>query len=307
MVQAKSRGFTLIEVILALVVGLIIVSAALSFVVTTYRTVGGNEVREEVYRNARFIGMALERDLQLTGVAVNSTPSFGTLATWNDTMVILRVPYTPNEAPPHSLVPPAGTNNPLNPGGTCGTYCINVAKSLGPTFDLAPGDLARLQVKDERRLILVTSVTNKGTSMAIEFTNADTLLHHAAGLTGGLLLDRFDTFVQKLAPIVYWSESQKLMRAERLNPDGSLMGDVMAYNVQSFKDSLVFMDGHVAAQADPTGADPTSTFDNVAGIRVTGVLAAARPDPRLNQGALFTRSYQWRFAPRNLMWQRNKI
>lgn len=307
MVQAKSRGFTLVEVVLALVVGLIIVSAALSFVVTTYRTAGGNEVREEVYRNARFIGMALERDMQLAGVGVNSTGSFGTLATWNDTIVILRVPFGPTEAPVHALKPPAGTNNPLNPGGTCGATCIDVDKGVAMTFDIGPGDLARLQVKDERRLILVTSVKLTGPTAAIEFVNIDTLLHHPAGLTGGLLLDRFDTFVQKLAPIVYWSEGQKLMRAERLNLNGSLKGDVMAYNVQSFKDSLVFMDGHVAGKADPTGVDPTSTFDNVAGIRVTGVLAAARPDPRLNQGALFTRSYQWRFAPRNLMWQRNKI
>ena len=306
MLKSRNRGFTLVELLAALVIGLVVLSAALSFVVTTYRTAGGSEIREEVYRNARFIAMSLERDFQVTGVGINSTQSFGTLATWSDSIVILRVPYEPNEAPPHTIVPPAGINNPLNPGGTCGARCINVQKGIG-VFDLKPGDLARLQVNDERRLILVQTVLDAGASMAVEWVNIDTILHHPAGLAGGLLLDRFNTFVQKLWTIVYWVEGGKLMRAERLKLDGSLDGAVMAYGAKSWKNSLIFLDGHEAPKADPTGADPTSTFDNVVGVRIQAQLAADRPDPRVNSGALFTRSYQWRFAPRNLMWQRNRI
>ena len=49
-------GFTLVELLLSLVMGMIVVGASLSFAVATFRGAGGNRLREEVYRNARFIG-----------------------------------------------------------------------------------------------------------------------------------------------------------------------------------------------------------------------------------------------------------
>jgi hypothetical protein len=36
-------------------------------------------------------------------------------------------------------------------------------------------------------------------------------------------------------------------------------------------------------------------------------LAADHADPRVNQGEVFTRVYEWRFTPRNLLWQRNRL
>jgi hypothetical protein len=56
-----------------------------------------------------------------------------------------------------------------------------------------------------------------------------------------------------------------------MNADGSLQGDVIAHNVQAFRDALIFL------------------------------------DPRVNLGRLFTRVYRWRFAPRNLMWRRSRV
>jgi prepilin-type N-terminal cleavage/methylation domain-containing protein len=305
--RRKASGFTLIEVVIALVIGLAVLSAALSFVGTSYRSLGGNQVREEVYRNARYVAMSLERDMQLAGVALNSTPSFGTLAVWSDTVAVLRIPFDPNEAPVHALTPATDTTNPLPPGGTCGAYCVDVAKA-GATFDLKRGDLARLQVNDERRLILVESVRdNANGSMAVEFTSHATLLHQPAGLSGGLRLDRFGTSVQRLGPIVYYRDSSRLMRAERLKSDGSMDGEVLAYGVEAFDVWLQFVDGHEAPEADPTGADPTSAYDEVTGARMQVTLAADHPDPRVNQGQVFTRVYEWRFTPRNLLWQRNRL
>jgi prepilin-type N-terminal cleavage/methylation domain-containing protein len=313
MSRRQDLGFTLIEMLIALAVGLIVASAALSFVGTTYRTQGGDEVREEVYRSARYVGMSLERDMQLSGVALVSTPSFGTLSAWNDTVVILRVPFDPTEAPLHALVAPTDPPPTLLPGqGTCGPRCVNL-EIAGDTVDLKVGDLARLQVSAARRLILVESVVNQGKGkkgkaiVAVTFTQHDSLLHQPAGLSGGLLLSWSATSVQRLAPIMYYRDGARLMRAERLKLDGSMDSEVLAYGVQAFDVWLQFLDGHEATQADPTGAAPASGYDDVTGARIQATFAAGRPDPRLNQGELFTRSYQWRFTPRNLLWQRNNL
>jgi len=303
MPRLKNQGFTVVELVFALTVGLLVITGALSFLLTTYRTSGGNEVREEVYRNSRFIGMSFERDIQAAGVGINATSSFGTLAVWNDTIVTLKIPFTPNQAPVHNLVPPAGTTNPLNAGGTCGTYCVDVQKGSG-TFDLQPGDLARLQVASTLRLILVSSVVVKDTAtMSVTFTPDTVLLHNWAGLAQGLRLDRYSTFVQKLSPVVFWDASSQVWRAEQLNPGGSLKGAVIAYNVPTLKDSLIFANSLVAASADPTGADTNRTFDKVTGIIIHAQTTASRADPRVNSGALFKHSYAWRFSPRNLMYR----
>jgi prepilin-type N-terminal cleavage/methylation domain-containing protein len=306
MSRRQDLGFTLIEMLIALAVGLIVASAALSFVGTTYRTQGGDEVREEVYRNARYVGMSLERDMQLTGVALGSTPSFGTLSARNDTVVILGVPFAPTEAPIYALTPPPGPPPTLLPGkGSCGDFCVHLANGT-PPFDLKQGDLAWLQVSAERRLILVEAVISKGNIVEVTFTNHTTLLHHAAGLSG-MQLTWNATSVQRLAPIIYYPDvtGKRLMRAERLKPDGSLNGEALAYGVQAFKAWLTFLDGHEAPKADAAVAG--SAYDDVTGARIEATFSADRADVRLNQGQLFTRAYQWRFTPRNLLWQRNNL
>jgi prepilin-type N-terminal cleavage/methylation domain-containing protein len=305
--QMNRLGFTMVELMIALVMGVIVLSAALSFGVTTWRTMEGNSVREEVYRNGRFLGMSLERDMQTVGVGIASTVSFGTLAVWGDTIVILSVPFDPNEAPPHDLDPPAGTDNPLPSGGTCGTYCLDLLPDAKNLFTLEAGDLARLQVNDERRLILLTSMKKMGTTYDIEFTPHGSLLHYTAGLAGDLLLDRYSTFVQRLEVVIYYLDGDKLMRAEKLNQDGTPAGEVLAYGVQEWEVSMVFTDLDEAPGAVPLDADPTNDFDDVLGIRVRVVCAADRPSINVRSGDLFTKEFEWQFSPRNLMYERNRL
>lgn len=303
--RVNGAGFTLIELVMSLTVGLVVLSGALSFGIQMMRTANGNELRETVARNAAFIQMSLERDFQLTGVGLQSTGVFGSLSVWSDTVAIFRVPFNPTEAPPYDLNPPAGTNNPLAPGGTCGVRCLDLQKDAG-TFDIAVGDVARLQISGTRRIILIESVQDLGATFRVGFTNHTELLKYAAGLNGGLLLDRFSTMVQKLGPIVYYLEGDTLKRAEQLNVDGSLVGEPMAYDVQSFDVSLIFVDGDEADNANPTDADATNDYDDILGVRIRAELAADRIDPRVNNGVLYTRSYEWWFAPRNLMYERNR-
>lgn len=298
-----NRGFTLIEMLVALPLGLLILGAAMSFAVMTWRLIQADTLREEVYRNARFVGMSFERDLREAGVGIESTVSFGTLATWSDTIVVIQVP---TDARPYEIFPPAGTDNPLPPGGTCGLRCISLEPIMGGV-DLQPQDLARLQVNDERRLIIVQSIVKNGPAWDVTFTNAPKILGFEAGLTGDLRLDRYSTFVQRLAVAVYYPDADRLMRAERLNLDGTPDGDILAYGVQSFEARLIFVDGDQADNANPNDADITNDFDDLLGVMIEATLAGDYPIPQVADGELFTRDYQWRFVPRNLMYERNRM
>ena len=287
--SARSEGFTLVELLISVVLSVIIMGASLSFAVTTFRDTEGNALREEVYRSARFVGMALERDIQTTGVGIESQIRFGTLSTFNDTLVVLHVPWIPTDAPLYSIDPPGGTNNPLDPGGTCGPNCIDVNKAMpGNTFDLVPGDLARLQINTVRRVIRITNVQSSSTTVAVTFAADTTLLHYDAAFKGGVLLDRFSTFIQKLEPIVFYTEGETLYRADKLDT------------------KMIFVDGDEYDQGDPNDSDLTNDFDDIFGVRISVTLGTNRPDIRVAGGGEFTRDYEWKLLPRNLMYERNR-
>ena len=307
-VPASRGGFTLIELLISLVISVVVMGASLSFAMAAFRGSEANSLREEVYRNARFIGMALERDIQTTGVGIVSEIRFGTLSTFNDTLVILHVPWTPTNAFPYVIdeAEASGSNNPLDPGGTCGTNCIDLIKGPGNTFDLVPGDIARLQVNAERRMILVTDVRSMGNTVELTFAAAPTLLHYESALSGGLLLDRSSTTVQKLQPVVYWVENEILYRSDQLDASGNLIGSPLAYDVKAWDAKMIFIDLDEADEGNPYDTDPTNDFDDILGVRLTATLGTVRADTRVAGGELYTRDYEWKFLPRNLMYERNR-
>ena len=305
-VPASREGFTLIELLISTVLAVVVMGASLSFAMAAFRGSEGNTLREEVYRNARFIGMALERDIQTTGVGIVSEIRFGTLSTFNDTLVVLHVPWMPTDAYPYEIDPPGGVNNPLNPGGTCGPNCIDLNAGPGNSFDLVPGDIARLQVNSERRLILITDVNKTGNRYAVTFAAAPTLFHYESALSGGLLLDRFSTTVQKLQPIVYWAENEILYRSDQMDLNGNLIASPLAYDVKAWDAKMIFLDLDEADQGDPYDTDDTNEFDDILGVRLTATLATTRADMRVAGGELYTRDYEWKLLPRNLMYERNR-
>lgn len=299
-------GFTLIELVVVTVLSVVILGASLAFAVSAVQNSEGGALREEVYRNARFIGMSLERDAQTTGIGIASDIRLGTLSTFNDTLVLLHVPWLPTDPYPYEIAPPPGIDNPLPAGGTCGATCINLNKAPDGTFDLVPGDLARLQINAERRVILVTEVVPGGSTVALTFSAADSLLHYESGLAGGVLLDRYSTIVQKLQPIVYFVENEVLYRSDQLDADGDLVASPVAYGVKAWDARMVFLDGDEADEADPDDLDYTNDFDDILGLRITATLAASRTHVRVAGGELFTRQYNFRAYPRNLMYERNR-
>jgi type II secretory pathway pseudopilin PulG len=305
------RGFTIAELLIALLMALVILSSATAFAMTSWQSRRSWTLREGIDRNARFIGMAVGRDAAEAGIDIESTPVFGTLGTWNDTLSILSVPSDPLVAPTYRLDPMDNdTINPLPPGGTCGTYCLSFLKENG-TFDLQAGDLARLQVGGERRLLLITNATNLGaTHFSVEFLPVDQLLGRPAGLGHSVLLDRFGTAIQKLRAVTYWYDPvpKAVMRAERLSPvNGAPLGDVLADGVEAWEVRLLFEHGFEGPFYDGFDSDSTNDAHRIVGVKVRAQVRAARTDPSVNHGQPVSRWYEWRVAPRNLMFEKNRL
>ena len=130
------RGFTFVELIVALSLGAVVLAGAIGYMIREMRTLTGNEIRNSLARNGRYVGVSLRHDLQKAGIEIASTTDFGTVNVWagmvGDTLVILHVPYVPEMAPPHPIQPPSGVGNPLPAGGTCGARCIEVVKDTTP-------------------------------------------------------------------------------------------------------------------------------------------------------------------------------
>jgi len=294
------RGFTLLELILALTIGLVVLTTATAVAASTWQSIRGVGIRDNVTRYSRYIAVTLQRDVQETGVDLASSVDFGSLAVWNDTIAILRVPYEPT-APGQYPLSPANF-----PTGVCGVTCVDI-ETGGAAPQLAVGDLARIEVSNVRRLIYVTAVNQVNGVYRIDFADTPTLLNHAGGIGGLAITTPASALVQRLGVVVYWRANGQLFRATRLNPDLTLRGEVLATGVQALTGRLVFTDGTEAAQAD-NGSDGNANndYDDIAALRVTATLQGDRTDPRVNGGLPVRRQLQWWFAPRNLVYERNR-
>ena len=109
---AGRLGFTMIEMIIALLLGVIILSAAITFLITHLRMLEGSDIRENVERNGRYIGVLLRRDIQAAGIDIESTTNFGTVAVWpgapNDTLMLIST-STSSEFDTRGMLTPLGT------------------------------------------------------------------------------------------------------------------------------------------------------------------------------------------------------
>jgi prepilin-type N-terminal cleavage/methylation domain-containing protein len=300
---AGRAGFTLVELMIAMIVGLVVLAASTAVVASTWRGISGGRMREGVERNARFINEALQRDLSETGVGIASSVRFGSLSVRGDTLVILSVPYTNGSpAAPHSF---QYGGAPLAPAtGSCGTWCVDVDTV---SWDLAVNDLAVLQSSNERRLIQVTGVNRVGGVAQVTFASDTTLLQHEAAYARNLALANNGTVVTKLRFVAYWVEGGKLMRAERLNGDGTPAGELVASGVDSIGVRLVFANGVEAATASATDANGNNDWDDILAVRVRAALQSDPSDLRINNGAPIRHAFAWWFAPRNLRYEKNRV
>lgn len=306
--RSSRRGFTLIELLVALTLGGFVLAAAVAYMIRELRTLTGSEIRQSLARNTRYVGITLQHDVQKAGLGIPSTSEMGSVAVWpgsvGDTLVVLYVPYEPQIAPVHRIVPPLGSTNPLPPGGTCGTTCIEVTKDAAVPLDLGAGDLVRIASPESWRLGLVEEIAEtSNTSVAVTLADTPFLLRQPAGLGGGLQLDRFESFVQKIELVGFYLDGEEqLYRAHRVSSGGALVGDILAYDVEQFDATLVFADGDSAEQANSLDADATNDPDDIVAVRIRVTIKADRVDPRVNRGEPLRRSHEWTVSPRNLLY-----
>jgi prepilin-type N-terminal cleavage/methylation domain-containing protein len=318
------RGMTLVEIMIAMVVGVIVMGAAMSFTVTTFRGVEHTNMREDVFRTGRFLGSSLERDVSHAGVAISSQTRFGTLMAKGDTLVIVSVPFDSLQSPPfpvgRALAPvysmPAGTPTPATPGlGTCGTHCVDVQVATTmptDTLQFGVGSMVQMNVDNERRFLNVTGKRIMGGGrFQITFSPADTLFLHPADWAApaasalNLQLRPAETSFQRITPVMYYRDAQnRVIRSTGLTAGGAPIGDVMAENVVGWEVWLFFADGDSVESADPTDADVSNDHDDLASVKVTATLQNVRADR--NVGTPVQRTFEWRYSPRNLAYERNR-
>jgi len=306
----RRAGFTLLELLVSMVLGIVILTVTTNFATSTLRASRGSDLRDGLNRDARFVSMAISRDLQDAGVAFESNQQFGSLAARNDTVVALSVPFLPNEAEVYNMVVPVDTASTLPPGGTCGVTCIDVLDPNVVPFQLAVGDLALLQVQNERRLIVLTAVTAPSAGVRrLSFAARDTLFVFPAAFAGGLRLTRYGVAVQKMNMSGWYREASgtALMRADGFKADGTMRAAVAARGIDAFSARLTFTDGDELSEANGIDADTTNDYNRISSVVVRSRIRVERADRSVNGGAPLFRNYEWRVSPRNLMFERNRI
>jgi len=303
----RRAGFTLVELLMSMTIGVVVITAATSFSMSSWKTRRAWTVRESVDRNARFVGMSIARDAQEAGIAIENTPTFGTIGSFGDTLSILSVPFTPAEAPVYPIYNDGDTLPNYPPGGNCGTTCIEFMQQ-GGTFQLAAGDLVRLQIGSTRRLLYLTSaVASTSGRFRVNFLPMQRLLGRAAGLDS-VLLTRSGTTIQKLKAVVYWRDAatNTLMRAERFNGSAAPIGTAVATSTMEFRTSVIFIGNREAASYSGLDTDTLNDGNDLIGLRVRARIQSDRTDPSVNNGQPTSRWYDWRVAPRNLMYEKNR-
>jgi prepilin-type N-terminal cleavage/methylation domain-containing protein len=308
--RAPRAGFTLIELLISMVVCLIVVAAGADFATSTLRSSRGSDLRDGLHRDARFVGMAVARDLGNAGVSFVSTEDVGSVGMRGDTVLTVSVPFLPNAAEKYAMQVPVSLVDPLPPGGTCGAFCIDVVDPGTVPFQLAAGDMAVLSVMNERRLVVITSVTTPGPAglRRIEFSSRDSLFTWGAGFSGGLRLRRNGVALQELVVAGWFRDAanRTLRRVDGIRADGTLRSVVAATGADTLTTRLMFTNGVEAPFANPTDADTTNDYNRIASVIVRARLRAARVDRAVNGGAPLVKNYEWRVSPRNLLFERNR-
>lgn len=306
--RATRHGFTLPEVLISLTIAMVVISGAAAFSVQSWKTRRGWTVRETVDRDARFVGLSLARDVQEAGIAFNSTTVFASMDTFGDTLSILSVPYEPTEAGVYPIFNDGSALTTYPPGGTCGASCIDFQKVNGQ-FDLRSGDLARLQVGSTRRLLLLTSVTDRPNGLfRVNFLPVASIANRPSGLDS-LLLMRSGTSIQKTSIILYYMDPVRraLMRAQALDASARPVGSVVAGNVEAFEARLLFTRGTENRTYSGVDADTTNDGNDIIGTKIRAKIRSTKSDPTVNGGQPVSRWYEWRVAPRNLLYEKNRM
>lgn len=305
--RAERRGFTLVELLVALVIGVAVLGIGASFALGTWRSQRHVRAHDSLARDARFVGTAIARDVQDAGIAFESMQDFGSLAARGDTVMTLSVPFEPGEAPIYDMVRPDSTDpDPYDAGeGACGAACLRFTKGPDGQFRIAPGDVASLQVAAQRRLIVVTEVDDEGAYVEVEFRTDTALFVFPAAFAGDLRIPHTGVSIQRVTITGWFRDpaTARLFRIQGWNVDGTPRAVAVADGVDEFTARLLFTDGVERAQANGINADTLDDYDRITSLVVR---ARMRTDSTARDAPNVARRQIWRITPRNLVYERNR-
>lgn len=302
---ANATGFTLMELLVAVVLSAVVITAALSVANSSLLMSREDQLSESRTRSARFIRASFDRDFHLAGVGISSSSDFGSVNSFGDTIAILSVPFDSVDAPAYRLF---DNGTVLQSGrGNCGTRCIEVDLQ-GGDFTIKNNDLVRIQTNSTTRLVVARQVSANDSTATFTFRNLDKVLGFPSGLTArspypAVLLDYGNTFVQELQFSAYHVEAGQLYRAEEIHNRGDIQSAEFGGGISNWGIEFQYADGDVGARPDPEDGDDSNDFDDILAVTIS---ADIRPeyDPI---GSPSARNVRWTFVPRNLMYERNRI
>jgi prepilin-type N-terminal cleavage/methylation domain-containing protein len=295
------RGFTLVELLVAMTLGLIILGAATTFAINTARSQARSQVGDDSMRRSRYIALTLEQDIRDAGSLMPIRSDFGAVNLFNDTLAILRVPARDTVAGPSYFV---------TAFGACGTNCLSVRKRNGRVEISAGQVFLFTAVGNVNRLLLATGVTdpapsNPATPVQITVLNTlDSLFHWPARLVG---VPTTNATVQALRLSAYYrgsvADSTALMVAERIGSDGRFLPEVLANGVARWDITAGFVNGTTAS-----GISLSDTTQNHCALTHLTIEATLTPDQvvdrRMQTSPLTARPVRWLYGTRNLNVQR---
>jgi prepilin-type N-terminal cleavage/methylation domain-containing protein len=302
-------GFTLVELLAAMTIGLVVLAAATGFALNTWRVQSRGTANEDVTRRGRYVSTSLQRDVGEVGVLIPSSPRFGTVLVFNDTLAMIRVPTRDTVVAPEYLLA-WDTASPPAPGtGTCGASCFEVRKRNG-RVELEAGDLVLIRDSGSgSRRLLITSAVNDPTPTdtlgVVRITvrnDIDTLFRWPSGLDSTITVQA--SSLQRVSLAAYYRDSTNLFRATRFDDNGDFVPEVLAPGVVDWQVRAVFNNGTEADSITPS--DTLQDFCQVASVRAIARFTADRPaDPRVANQVSAQRPYNMTYVARNLVYQRN--
>lgn len=309
----RNGGFTLVELLIALLVGSVVVTGSLAMLDVVRTSRRTENLRVDLQQNARSAIDMISRDLQQAGQGMDPNPIFGVVATADggtgqpDTLYIL---YVEPDTPGHVVRDPdvGLQKSQLKLKISCGD----------PVDDLQAGNFVYLANGSARGVAHVKQVARNASGASCDGADSGkdlgTVLLNVAPIASeahGWVFqgNAIGAVALRARAAVYFVDTSepsgpKLVRSSSYE-NGRWEQTPIANWIANFQVELLFSDGRRAPEADPGDTDPDNDYEDIETVHLTFEALARRIDKDLKRGAVYRRQYSLSVTPRNLLYTRN--
>jgi Tfp pilus assembly protein PilW len=308
-----STGFTIVELLVAFALGLIVAMGSLKMLDTVRQSRRTERLRLELQQNARYALDMLARDLRTAGQRMDPTTDFGVVATIDgtggtpDTLLLM---YAEPDAIGHAVEEPMAAM--VKKRVTLTITCTD------PVDDIDTDDFVYLASGSARGIALVTNVVrfpvagDCSVDPAASLGSVELMVKVVDGERHGWLLEGNvgGAVAMKAQGIAYFVDASdparpQLVRSDQYENQADWKKMPVADLVTDFQVDLVFDDGGVAAEADPTDMNPDNDYEDIDTVSLRFEARTRWQDKDLQAGQTYTRVYSTSVTPRNLLYTRN--